>query len=109
MNYTKEQKERFDNAKTLEEKSKIVSELGLVLSPEELSDVVGGFLPHEGKHCGTTPDPLCTGVFFGLDACAYYVEEADPNGMATAYTYPVLCSCTHGHFKNVPMNRTYQS
>ncbi len=109
MNYTKEQKERYDNAKTLEEKKKVLSELGLELTDDEITAVTGGFFSHEGKHCGTTPDPLCTGVFFGLDACKYYVEEADPNGKATPYTYPVLCSCTRGYYKQVPMNRSYQS
>ena len=108
MDYTKEQKERFDNAKTLEEKKEVVSELGLELSEDELSGIAGGFLPHEGGHCGTTPDLLCTGVLFGIDACKYYVETADPNSQPTPYTYPVLCTCEKKHFRNVPMNRRYQ-
>ena len=108
MNFTKEQKEKFENAKTLEEKKQILSELGLTLSDEELSNVAGGFLSHEGKHCHTTPDTFCTGVLWGIDACKYYVEEHDPNSMATAWTYPVLCTCERGHFKNFPMNRRYQ-
>ena len=108
MGFTKEQKERFNNAKTLEEKKNIISESGLELSEEELSGIAGGFLPHEGSHCGTTPDTLCTGVFYGIDACAYYVEVADPSSQPTPYTYPVLCSCEKGHFTNVPMNRRYQ-
>lgn len=108
MNFTKEQKERFDKAETVEEKKKIISELGLELTEEELSAVAGGFLPHESKLCGTLPGIWCTGLFYGIDACAYYVEENDPNAMPTAYTYPVLCTCTHGHFKNVPMMKEYQ-
>jgi len=108
MSYTKEQKERYENAKTLEEKKQILSELGMELSDEEFADVVGGFLSHEGKHCNGLPSLWCTGVLWGIDACKYYTEENDPNGWPTIYTYPVLCSCSRGHFKNVPMNREYQ-
>lgn len=76
-------------------------------SDEELSMITGG---KEGSWCNTTPGPFCTGVFlYGADACRHYVETADPNGMPTAFTLPVLCTCKIGYFTNFPMNRPYQA
>lgn len=81
------------------------------LSDDELSAVAGGLKDHENKHCPSLPTPQCTGSGFlcGLDSCSQYVETADPNGMPTPYTYPVLCTCNKGHFTDVPMNRPYDA
>lgn len=77
----------------------------------EMKEVVGGKNPSVGIELfctkPSTPDLACTGITV-LGMCKNYVETADPNGKATPYTYPVLCTCKKGYFKDVPMNRSYQ-